>query len=237
MPSMLGRLSGVGSHDGEERAIPFATAGPRRDAGPDADPDEGRGRAGSGRAGDGRARSSPLRSAPRLRLNAVHAVVIVLLLVTALSASLTMLLQQSVAMSSMERERVAAMGDSAGDPAGTARTSPDVDSPVPSADAPEPAGGAAATVTVTATPQPDGAAGGGTSPGPATATPDDGRIDINTASADELDGVTGIGPAIARRIVDHRERHGRFSSVDDLLDVPGIGAKTLAKMRDELVAR
>src|SRR5262245_36174918 len=52
-------------------------------------------------------------------------------------------------------------------------------------------------------------------------------LDLNRATVEELDRLPGIGPVLARRIVEHRERHGRFGSVDELLGVPGIGARSL----------
>lgn len=65
----------------------------------------------------------------------------------------------------------------------------------------------------------------------------DTRIDINTATVEQLDTVKGIGPAIAQKIVDYRTTVGRFTSVDNLVAVPGIGPKTLEKMRASLVVR
>lgn len=59
----------------------------------------------------------------------------------------------------------------------------------------------------------------------------DSRINLNTATADQLDTVPGIGPVTAQRILDHRKRIGRFSTIDQLLDVSGIGTKTLEKIR------
>ncbi len=56
-------------------------------------------------------------------------------------------------------------------------------------------------------------------------------IDVNEASADDLTGLPGIGPAKAAAIVRHRERHGRFESLDALLEVSGIGPATLARLR------
>lgn len=60
-----------------------------------------------------------------------------------------------------------------------------------------------------------------------------GQVDINTASATELEELPGVGPAIAGRIIDHRELNGPFTSVDDLLDVSGIGPKTLENIRPQ----
>ncbi len=61
-------------------------------------------------------------------------------------------------------------------------------------------------------------------------------IDINKATADELTSVTGIGRVLAERIVEFREANGPYGSVDDLLNVKGIGEKLLAKIRGNLVA-
>ncbi len=68
-------------------------------------------------------------------------------------------------------------------------------------------------------------AGGGGVPG-------DGLVDINTADETELQKLPGVGPVLAGRIAAHRETVGRFESVEDLLDVPGIGETRLASIRD-----
>ena len=57
-------------------------------------------------------------------------------------------------------------------------------------------------------------------------------VNINTASAGELESLTGIGPVLARSIVSYREAHGPFASVEDLNAVSGIGPKRLAAIRD-----
>jgi competence protein ComEA len=57
-------------------------------------------------------------------------------------------------------------------------------------------------------------------------------VNINTASADELDTLPGVGPATAEAIIAYREQSGPFTSVDQLLDVRGIGDAKLAQLRD-----
>lgn len=59
-------------------------------------------------------------------------------------------------------------------------------------------------------------------------------VDINAASVEELMSVQGIGPVIAQRIVEFREKNGPYKSVDDLLKVQGIGEKSLTKIREKL---
>jgi comEA protein len=60
-------------------------------------------------------------------------------------------------------------------------------------------------------------------------------LDINQATAEQLEALPGIGPVIAHRIVDYREKHGLFKSVDELLNVNGIGPKRLAAIKDFVV--
>lgn len=59
-----------------------------------------------------------------------------------------------------------------------------------------------------------------------------GLIGLNTASAAELESLPGIGPVLADRIVAHRQAHGPFRQVEDLLSVAGIGEAKLAAIRD-----
>lgn len=68
--------------------------------------------------------------------------------------------------------------------------------------------------------------------------PAEGSIDINSATADQLDAVPGIGPVMAEAIVAYREENGKFASVEDLQGkVKGVGEKTLEKISPYLTAK
>ena len=60
-------------------------------------------------------------------------------------------------------------------------------------------------------------------------------VNVNTASAEELDVLPGIGPALAERIIAYREANGPFTAAEDLLAVSGIGEKVLDGLRDQIV--
>ena len=70
----------------------------------------------------------------------------------------------------------------------------------------------------------------GAVPGAAPAAP----LNLNTATAEQLDTLDGVGPATAQKILDYRKAHNGFGSVDELDQVPGIGPKRLAALRDHL---
>lgn len=57
------------------------------------------------------------------------------------------------------------------------------------------------------------------------------KVNLNTATVDQLDALSGIGPATARAIVSYRTRKGPFAKIDDLLNIDGIGPKKLAAIR------
>ena len=59
-------------------------------------------------------------------------------------------------------------------------------------------------------------------------------INLNTATASELDSLTGVGPSTAKTIIAYRTKNGSFSKVEDLLNVPGIGPAKLAALRDQV---
>jgi competence protein ComEA len=55
-------------------------------------------------------------------------------------------------------------------------------------------------------------------------------VNLNTATLEQLDTLDGVGPGIAQRILDYRRQHGGFARVEELGEVPGIGAKRLATL-------
>ena len=59
-------------------------------------------------------------------------------------------------------------------------------------------------------------------------------VNVNTADLETLDKLSGIGPALAERIIAYREEHGPFRTVEDLLEVKGIGEATLEEFRQEI---
>ena len=69
---------------------------------------------------------------------------------------------------------------------------------------------------------------------PAVQTLPAGTVDVNTADVAALCTLKGVGPALAQAIVTERELNGPFSYPEDLIVVKGIGAKTLARFRDQL---
>jgi competence ComEA-like helix-hairpin-helix protein len=59
-------------------------------------------------------------------------------------------------------------------------------------------------------------------------------LDLNRATAEDLDALPGLGPALSQRIVDYRQAHGPFKRIEDLGEVPGIGPQNLAKLKPSL---
>ena len=84
-----------------------------------------------------------------------------------------------------------------------------------------PPGGSTAAAAVPGAPAGRAAAKGGAAGAP---------VDLNRATVDQLDTLPGVGPVTAQKILDWREQHGRFSRVDELQEVDGIGPKSYARL-------
>ena len=57
------------------------------------------------------------------------------------------------------------------------------------------------------------------------------QININTATADQLEGLPGVGPKMAARIVEYRQKNGGFKKPEDLMNIQGIGEKNFLKLK------
>jgi competence protein ComEA len=79
-----------------------------------------------------------------------------------------------------------------------------------------------------------GAGAAVSAPGAGAAAPPGAPVSLNSATAEQLDTLDGVGPATARKIIEWRTQHGGFRSVADLGQVPGIGPKKLAALRGKV---
>jgi competence protein ComEA len=70
-----------------------------------------------------------------------------------------------------------------------------------------------------------------------TAAKESGKVNLNTASINELTALKGIGEKKAQAIVDYREKQGKFTTVEQLADVSGIGPATLEANRDMIIVK
>ena len=70
--------------------------------------------------------------------------------------------------------------------------------------------------------------------GPAAATAPGQPVNLNTATLEQLDALSGVGPVTAQKIIDYRDEHGGFGSVDELGEVAGIGDVRLASLREQV---
>jgi competence protein ComEA len=77
------------------------------------------------------------------------------------------------------------------------------------------------------------AADPGAPAGSAAAAPG-GKVDLNSATADQLDALPGVGAVTAKRILDWRTQHGRFNTVEQLRDVDGIGETRFERLREQV---
>lgn len=169
----------------------------------------------------------------------MHALVVMAILVVMLAASLALLVQQSVnlAAASPEPTFIAtsphASGDTAPSCTPSASGAPDAQSQSSRTGAAQGQQDAAQTSpqqqpTTDPAPQTAQQALPGTSSQP---------IDLNTATQEQLETVKGIGPVTAANIIAYRAGVGRFGAVDELLNIDGIGPKTLEKIRGQVTVR
>jgi len=61
------------------------------------------------------------------------------------------------------------------------------------------------------------------------------KVNLNTATLDQLQTLPGIGPAMAKRVVEYRTKVGKFTKIEEILNVKGIGEKRFQQMKDRLV--
>ncbi len=61
------------------------------------------------------------------------------------------------------------------------------------------------------------------------------KVNINTATAEQLQTLPGIGPSLAKTIIEHRTKSGKFSRIEELINVKGVGEKKFQKIKDRLV--
>ncbi|MFT9007963.1 MAG: ComEA family DNA-binding protein [Bifidobacterium sp.] len=189
-----------------------------------------------------------VRTQPRLVFTQAQAIVVILILVCALAASMTLLIRQRIHYGNSQDLAALALSRStesngnaaedagedaekdAGDDAdenAQSDTATDASSESPAQQSMETDTGSSVDAT-------DDEQGALSSQQPTQTAESDSRININTADANELMTLNGVGPVTAEKILEYRKRAGKFVSVDELLEVSGIGAKTLEKLRSQV---
>ncbi|MBO5179536.1 MAG: helix-hairpin-helix domain-containing protein [Clostridia bacterium] len=63
------------------------------------------------------------------------------------------------------------------------------------------------------------------------------KVNINTATQAELESLSGIGPSLASKIIDYRNKNGKFKKNEDLKNVPGIGESKYETFKDEICVK
>jgi competence protein ComEA len=63
------------------------------------------------------------------------------------------------------------------------------------------------------------------------------KVEINTASQKQLETLPGIGPALAKRIIEYRTENGKFKRIEELMNVKGIGEKKFLKLKDSVYVK
>lgn len=179
------------------------------------------------------------QSIPRLVFKPAQAVAVMLILMVALCTSLTMLVTQAINYNKQQADAsssaslnagTAAHGQAAKRQHGKASQSDDAS---PSSQSPGSAGSAGQGGGAATPANPSAGAGKATGQAGASAGSSD-LVNINTADSTRLQQIKGVGPVMAQKIIDYRSSIGRFTSVDQLLKVSGIGQKTLEKIRGQV---
>lgn len=232
-----------GVQNGDERDV-GARGGGARDAGIGND---GARELLSGLAGvraDDEERASPARTRPRLSIEPVHALVVMAILVVMLAASLTLLVRQSINLASTSGEptpvvtspRAATRSDA---PSCTSTPSTQTSEQAQSSESTQPSESSQSsqqTQSPQQTPSPEQTQSP-TQQQQATPEPTPQLVDLNTATQEQLETVKGIGPVTAANIIAYRMSVGRLGAVDELLNIDGIGPKTLEKIRGQVTVR
>jgi len=60
------------------------------------------------------------------------------------------------------------------------------------------------------------------------------KVNLNTATQEQLQTLPGVGPAIAQRIIEHRNKNGKFNRIEDILNIKGVGEKIFQRIKDRL---
>jgi competence protein ComEA len=164
---------------------------------------------------------------PRLIAKPWYAVAVMLILAAALCASMTMLIRQSINYSTVATQQA------------TNATAPSSSTSVDEEGAHSHSGESKDVVanesqSLQNSTNPNEAASPPLASSGTSSVAISGLVNLNTATLQELDTIPGVGPVTAQRILDHRRRIGRFTSIDQLLDISGIGPKTLEKIRPQV---
>ncbi|WEV73306.1 helix-hairpin-helix domain-containing protein [Bifidobacterium sp. ESL0798] len=172
------------------------------------------------------------RTIPRFVFKPAQAVVVILILVVALCASLTMLVTQAINYNKQQAEASsvtsAVVGGSKTKASGQAQGNDSkAGGTAGSSSASAGNKGQDSATSSTATPTNPSTQAGASSNG-------NNLVNLNTADSTRLQQIKGVGPVMAQKIIDYRSSIGRFTSVDQLLKVSGIGQKTLEKIRGQV---
>ncbi|MCH4160747.1 MAG: helix-hairpin-helix domain-containing protein [Bifidobacterium sp.] len=166
------------------------------------------------------------RERKRVYFSLGHAIVVIVLLVAALCASLTLLLQQASNYAAFQRQALS-MGNQ------EVSVSPSMSVHADSSDVQnDNSNAASASPNVAESPETSRSSiSSSSTPAAQDNSSDEHLINLNEANDAELMQISGIGPATAEKIIKYRQQQGRFNSIDQLLDIQGIGVKKLELIR------